>query len=189
MLDESDLRLIEAHHGIRRLDAITLTDFNPDQTMAADHAASFDLDMMWHRGRFARSLLAPSGPASDVWRAENTDELLPLRPDLPKHSPLASDPWQWFALQNGREETAIFQQSRLRRDAFDRLRQTGEQRDVIFRLAPWSPPVNHRLGQALSTSRIQGSCIISSVFRRPSSATGIGGRCGIETRCGIAGAI
>ena len=140
MLNESDLRLIEAHHGIRRLDAITLTDFAPGQPVTADPFVSFDLETMWHRGRFARSLLAPSVLASDVWRAENAENLLPFRPDLPEHSPLIGDPWRWFALQNGREETALFRQSRLQRAAFDRLRQTGEQRDVIFRLAPWSPP-------------------------------------------------
>lgn len=140
MLSESDLRLIEAHHGIRRLDALTLTDFTPGQPVPTEPATSFDLETMWHRGRFARSLLALNGPSSDLWRAENSDDLLPFRPDLPLHSPLVDDPWRWFALHNGREESRLFKQSRLQRDAFDRLRQSGEQRDVIFRLPPWSPP-------------------------------------------------
>lgn len=140
MLDEADLRLIEAHHGIRRPDPVALMNLAPDQPATAEPVASFDLQTMWHRGRFARSLLAPSERASDVWRAENEEELLPLRPALPDHSPLALHPWQWFALENGGEETGLFQRSRLRRDAFERLRQAGEQRDVIFRLPPWSPP-------------------------------------------------
>lgn len=140
MRSESDLRLIEAHHGIRRLDALPLTDLTVESSQPVELVSQFDLETMWHRGRFARSLLAPNGAASARWRAENAEDLLPLRPALPLHSPMVDDPWRWFALQNGREESILFKQSRLRRDVCERLRQTGEQRDVIFRLPPWAPP-------------------------------------------------
>lgn len=140
MLDEASLRLIEAHHGIRRAHSAALIGLASDQPAVLEPVGSFDIQRMWFRGRFARSLFAPSGLESDQWRARNEDELLPLGGDLPGHSPLAPHPWRWFAIENGHEETGLLKRSRLRRDTFDRLRDVGEQRDLIFRLAPWSPP-------------------------------------------------
>lgn len=140
MLSGADLRLIEAHHGIQRANTLTLRDMTLDSNSTAASARPIELERMWHRGRFARSLLAPDGPASDRWRANNAEDLLPFRPELPSHSPLASDPWRWIAIENGREESGLFKRSKLQREAFERIRQTGEQQDVIFRLPPWSAP-------------------------------------------------
>lgn len=140
MLSDADLRLIEAHHGIQRANTLALTDLALDSYSTAAPTSQIDVERIWHRGRFARSLLAPDGQASDRWRAENAEELLPFGPLLPTHSPLAADPWRWIATENGREESGLLKRSRLQREVFERLRQTGEQRDVIFRLPPWSPP-------------------------------------------------
>lgn len=140
MLSDADLRLIEAHHGIQRADALALSNLTLDTNSTATPAPPIEVERIWHRGRFARSLLAPDGAASDRWRADNAEHLLPFCPELPSHSPLASDPWRWIAIENGREESRLFKRSRLQWEVFERLRQTGEQQDVIFRLPPWSPP-------------------------------------------------
>lgn len=140
MLSDADLRLIEAHHGIQRADTLALTDLALRPNSTAAPAPAIEVERIWHRGRFARSLLAPDGAASDRWRAENAKELLPFGPQLPSHSPLAADPWRWIATENGREESGLLKRSQLQREVFERLRQAGEQRDVIFRLPAWSPP-------------------------------------------------
>ncbi|WP_296720858.1 DUF4143 domain-containing protein [Erythrobacter sp.] len=140
MLSDADLRLIEAHHGIQRANTLALRDLTLDTNSPAASAPPIELESMWHRGRFAQSLLAPDGPASDRWRADNAEDLLPFRPHLPSHSPLATDPWRWIANENGLEESGLFTRSLLQWEVFERLRQTGEQQDVIFRLPAWSPP-------------------------------------------------
>ena len=66
----------------------------------------FDLERMWHRGRFRPSLLAVSAERSELWRAQYSGQGLPLLPPLRKTARLAPDPWRWLAFETvGRSAT------------------------------------------------------------------------------------
>lgn len=149
MLSEDDLRLIEAHHSLRGVDfeqGLAVGEMAGIATFDAV-PARIDLEVMWHRGRFASSLQTPSIEASEAWLSAHAEELLPLHPESVARSALGDRPWHWFARENGRDEGGIFKRSGMRRPDFDQLRRIAEQRDVLFRLEPWHPPdhpVDHR---------------------------------------------
>lgn len=130
---------LEAHHALGR-EPVPLATSAGAIGVTADAAPIFDLESMWHRGRFRPSLLAETPERSEAWRAQYALEGLPLLPPLVEGARIASDPWRWLARENGREERKLQERSGLRKDDFIRLRQIAEQQDVLFQLPFWQPP-------------------------------------------------
>lgn len=137
MIDPFDI--LEAHH-VLDLRTLPLTMSTAAFGETADASPIFDLESMWHRGRFRPSLLAESPERSEAWRAQYALEGLPMLPPLNGSARIASDPWRWLARENGREERKLQERSGLRKTDFTRLRQTAEQQDVLFQLPFWQPP-------------------------------------------------
>lgn len=127
-------------HDVLELRAIPLAVPTAAIEDTADAPPIFDLESMWHRGRFRPSLLAESPERSEAWRAQYAVEGLPLLPPLNDTARIATDPWRWLARQNGREERKLQERSGLRKGDFIRLRQIAEQQDVLFQLPFWQPP-------------------------------------------------
>lgn len=137
MIDHADV--IEAHRVLELRIEPGIGGVTP-LTEMVDALPVFEIETMWHRGRFRRSLFAESPELSEAWRERYAVDGMPMLPPIVRRAPIMLDPWRWLARENGREEHKLQQRSGLAKPDFIRIREIAEQQDVLFRLPFWQAP-------------------------------------------------
>lgn len=132
----ADFEIVEAHDvlGVEAGEAFAST------AQVATAPRFFDLSTMWRRGRYAPSLFADSDARSFAWLGRAVSGGMPMLPMIDERPLDTGKFWPRLARENAREEHGIQKRSRLKLSDFTRIRQSGEQHDLLYRLPRWVAP-------------------------------------------------
>lgn len=129
---------------VRVHDALRSSSLLPDVTprqIEATSPRSFTIEQCWSRGCFEASLFAPAEERSFAWRGAFLRDWLPLLPlDRRGRTINPATFWLEVARLNGEPQAAL--QKRLGSDAatLERILQTAEQQNILYRLPHWTAP-------------------------------------------------